>query len=47
MKEEVVEVTYNGKPVKASEIIPESDDEKRRYNDALTRREKRLQQRDK
>jgi acyl-CoA hydrolase len=37
----------NSKPVKAPEIIPESDDEKRRYNDALIRREKRLQLRDK
>ncbi len=37
----------NGKPVKAQEIIPVSDDEKRRYNDALIRREKRLQLRDK
>ena len=40
-----VSVDENVKPVKAPEIRPESDDEVRRYNEALTRREKRLQNR--
>lgn len=36
----------NGKPAKASEIIPESYDEKRRFEEAMTRRDKRLRLRD-
>ncbi|MCK9279754.1 MAG: acyl-CoA thioesterase [Melioribacteraceae bacterium] len=35
------------KPVKTFEIIPESDDEKRRYEEALKRRENRLSTRGK
>ena len=42
-----VSVDKNGNPVKAIEVIPETDDEKRRYEEALTRREKRLQSRNK
>lgn len=42
-----VSVDESGNPVKAIEVIPESDDEKRRYEEALTRREKRLQNRTK
>jgi acyl-CoA hydrolase len=37
-----VSVDENGKPVKTVEIIPESDDEKRRYEKALERRKIRL-----
>lgn len=40
-----VGVDENGKPVQTFEIIPESDDEKRRYEDALKRREHRLSSR--
>lgn len=40
-----VSVDENGNPVKAIEAIPETDDEKRRYEEALERREKRLQNR--
>jgi acyl-CoA hydrolase len=40
-----VSVDENGSPVKAIEAIPETDDEKRRYEEALERREKRLQSR--
>ena len=40
-----VGVDENGKPVKAFEIIPETDEEKRRYSDALQRREQRLSSR--
>lgn len=36
----------SGKPVKAHEIVPQSFDEKRRYDQALVRREKRLRLRD-
>lgn len=42
-----VSVDDNGKPVKANEIIPETDDEKRRFEEALKRRESRLQSRKK
>ena len=42
-----VSVDKNGNPVKAIEVIPETDDEKRRYEEALARREKRLQSRNK
>lgn len=38
-----VSVDENVKPVKTEEIIPESEDEKRRFEEALIRREKRLQ----
>ena len=37
-----VGVDNNGKPIKTFEIIPESEDEKRRYNEALKRRQDRL-----
>jgi len=40
-----VSVDNNGKPVKAVEIIPETDEEKRRYEEALQRRENRLKNR--
>ncbi len=40
-----VAVDHLGNPVKAVEIIPESDDEKRRYEEALLRRENRLKTR--
>ncbi|HED38773.1 MAG TPA: acyl-CoA thioesterase, partial [Ignavibacteria bacterium] len=40
-----VRVDGNGKPVKAIEAIPESEDEKRRYEEALQRRENRLKTR--
>jgi acyl-CoA hydrolase len=40
-----VSVDNNGKPVQAIEAIPETDDEKRRYDEALTRRENRLKDR--
>lgn len=36
-----------GKPVEAIEAIPETDDEKRRHNEALQRRENRLKDRNK
>lgn len=42
-----VSVDSNGKPVDGIEGIPESEDEKRRYNEALTRRENRLKDRKK
>jgi acyl-CoA hydrolase len=38
-------VNDDGKPVKAIEAIPETDDEKRRYEEALLRRENRLKYR--
>lgn len=38
-------VDQNGKPVKANEVIPETEDEKRRYIEALQRRENRLKNR--
>jgi acyl-CoA hydrolase len=37
-----VAVDENGKPVKAVPVIPETEEEKRRYNDALSRRNIRL-----
>lgn len=37
-----VGVDENGKPVETFEIVPETDDEKRRYEEALDRRKKRL-----
>ena len=40
-----VSVDENAKPVKSPEIKPESSDELRRFDEALQRREKRLQNR--
>ena len=40
-----VAVDSNGKPVKAIPVVPESDDEKRRYEEALQRRNARLKER--
>ena len=40
-----VSVDGNGKPVEGIEGIPETDDEKRRYEEALQRRENRLKNR--
>lgn len=40
-----VSVDNNGKPVQAIEAIPETDEEKRRYDEALKRRENRLSNR--
>lgn len=42
-----VSVDEDTKPVKTYEIVPETDEEKRRYDDALKRREARLSQRQK
>jgi acyl-CoA hydrolase len=42
-----VSVDNNGKPVKATEAIPETADEKRRFDEALIRRENRLKTRTK
>lgn len=42
-----VSVDSDGKPVKAIEGIPETEAEKRRYDEALTRRENRLKDRNK
>lgn len=42
-----VSVDDDAKPVKTYEIVPETEDEKRRYDDALKRREARLAQRNK
>jgi len=42
-----VSVDSDGRPVKAIEGIPETKDEKRRYDEALTRRENRLKDRNK
>jgi len=42
-----VSVDQNGKPVKTNEIIPETEEEKRRFEEALKRREYRLQTRKK
>ncbi len=40
-----VGVDESGKPVKAIEAVPETEDEKRRYEEALRRRESRLSSR--
>ncbi len=40
-----VAVDTNGKPTPAPEAVPDSDDEKRRYEEALVRRENRLKTR--
>jgi acyl-CoA hydrolase len=40
-------VNKEGKPQKAIEAIPETEDEKRRFNEALQRRETRLKDRNK
>ena len=40
-----VSVDIDGKPVKATDAIPESPEEKRRYEEALQRRENRLKNR--
>jgi acyl-CoA hydrolase len=37
-----VSVDENGRPVETFEIVPESEDEKRRFEEALQRRENRL-----
>ena len=42
-----VSVDNDGKPVDAIDGIPETEDEKRRYNEALTRRQNRLKDRNK
>lgn len=42
-----VAVDNNGKPVKATEAIPQTADEKRRFDEALIRRENRLKTRTK
>ncbi len=40
-----VTVDSDGKPVKAIEALPETNEQKRRFNEALTRRENRLKSR--
>ncbi len=40
-----VSIDNDGKPVKAIQAIPETEDEKRRYEEALQRREARLKNR--
>jgi acyl-CoA hydrolase len=40
-----VSVDNNGKPIKAVEVIPETDEEKKRYEEALQRRENKLKDR--
>lgn len=40
-----VALDENGKPVEAIKVIPETDEEKRRYDEALKRREMRLRTR--
>ena len=42
-----VSVDDEGKPVKTFEAIPETEDEKRRYNEAFERRQNRLRNRNK
>ena len=37
-----VSVDENGNPVETFEIVPETDDEKRRFDEALQRRKNRL-----
>ena len=40
-----VSVDSQGRPVKAIEALPETNEEKRRFNEALIRRENRLKSR--
>jgi acyl-CoA hydrolase len=40
-----VSVDENGKPVETFEIVPETEDEKRRFDEALKRRKTRLENR--
>ncbi len=40
-----VAIDEQGRPVKVPHVVPETDDERRRYDDALQRREHRLQHR--
>ena len=40
-----VSVDSEGKPVRAIEAVPETNEQKRRFNEALTRRENRLKNR--
>lgn len=40
-----VSVDEDGKPVKAIEALPETNEQKRRFNEALTRRQNRLKNR--
>ena len=40
-----VSVDNSGKPIKAIEAIPETDDEKRRFEEAMQRRKSRLKER--
>jgi acyl-CoA hydrolase len=40
-----VAIDNDGRPVKAIPVVPESDDEKRRYEEALQRRDARLKER--
>lgn len=40
-----VSLDENGKPVRAPEVMPETEDEKRRYEEALQRRDARLKER--
>lgn len=42
-----VSVDEHGKPVKGTEAVPETDQEKRRFEEALIRRENRLKNRNK
>ncbi len=41
-----VAIDEQGRPVPVPELIPETEEEKRRYDEALTRREVRLQRRE-
>jgi acyl-CoA hydrolase len=40
-----VSVDENGKPIKAVDALPETNEQKRRFNEALIRRENRLKNR--
>lgn len=40
-----VSLDENGKPVRVNKVIPETEDEKRRYEEALQRRDARLKER--
>lgn len=40
-----VSVDENGKPIETNEIIPETEEEKRRFNEAIQRRKNRLSDR--